>query len=937
MTPQTISLDGEWEFYYNARPFTPGADALPDRNLFTGRMVTPGYWDDHYELFDEEDFFSLPARFNPDYRKIHFPMGATLLPHASSSFLIGTGCYRKQVVIDLHDGGHAFLKVGPAMWGCAVYCNGRLAGRATGYSTASEFEITDLAASGRLNEIILVVCNVRDDGGAFCRPDGTHAGTAFGARPTQHRGLAAQGYQSERGGIGGETFIRITGSGALTDAWLTFENGAPRWHAETAGGAGRTLRWTLLDGEKIFDSGVCVCSGDSTDFTTEKIPLPWSDREPRLYRARLELTDGDELLDRIEFPWGARVLSCTDSRIMINGEVTYFRGVTEHCYFPETCNPHFDRGKYLRDLGVLRQAGFNFIRCHTWCPPEPFYEACDRLGMLVQTELPSVYSFEEAAAIIRMIRRHPCAVILCEGNEKLINDDALVRLRKLAAMLREMAPGMLFNPQEAMRFVEYDFGPGRVVTPDPVPHDAARLAEVAEFSDVYGSLGGGHFSYAHDLFPGPERADFEHSHYRKPCLSHEIGILGGYLDFDLEERYRGTFIGTGLFEAAREYMEKNHVYQNRRRYYRNNCRFISLLRKQLIENIRSCSAITGYDYLGGIDTHWHMMGYPCGVFNEFYEEKYGESAADVRRYNAESVLLCSALRFRNRTGGTRFAEKLRISYFGRGAGAIDGEWIFEGDRGVAARGKFSRDGIAPGTVSELCEVNFTLPVSEAGERYTLRVAGILNSRYVENHWSFWVFPDAVRTPSASCRVSDRLTPELIDFAAAGGGLLLTGGFPAETREETFRPHTSGRALGHSGALINPHPVWRRFPHEEFMDWQFFPLMNGSRSISCDREMPEYRPLMELIPSFKLIRFKSMLSEFRVGRGRIIMTGLVLADDEPAGRFLKHELLSYLDGGAFADAPEWSVTDLKQRLNRDWAVRKREIALDAGGRPLSLSK
>ena len=179
-----------------------------------------------------------------------------------------------------------------------------------------------------------------------------------------------------------------------------------------------------------------------------------------------------------------------------------FRGATEHCYFPETCNPHFDKEKYLRDLGQLRKAGFNFIRCHTWCPPEPFYDACDELGLFVQTELPSVYSFHEAEAIIRMIRRHACAVIFCEGNEKQLTNAVWERMRHLFERVHELAPGMLINPQEAMRGVEYGFIEGRKITQKPFPHDAERFAEVAEFADLYGSLSGGHFSYTHDAFPG---------------------------------------------------------------------------------------------------------------------------------------------------------------------------------------------------------------------------------------------------------------------------------------------------------------------------------------------------------------------------------------------------------------------------------------------------
>ena len=54
-----LSLDGTWDFYYSPQPFIPEESNLPEAKMFTGKMVTPGYWDDHYELFDEEDFFGL--------------------------------------------------------------------------------------------------------------------------------------------------------------------------------------------------------------------------------------------------------------------------------------------------------------------------------------------------------------------------------------------------------------------------------------------------------------------------------------------------------------------------------------------------------------------------------------------------------------------------------------------------------------------------------------------------------------------------------------------------------------------------------------------------------------------------------------------------------------------------------------------------------------
>ena len=159
----------------------------------------------------------MQARFNPDYRKSHFPAGHTLLAHASSLFLVGSGYYRRIVTADFSKGAHVILHVGPAMWGCAVYCNGKFAGAETGYSVGSDFDLTGLFLSGKENEIVVAVCNVHDDGGAYCRVYGSHDGEAYGTRPGQHRGLAAQGYQSERAGIGGGITLAITGQGRIKD------------------------------------------------------------------------------------------------------------------------------------------------------------------------------------------------------------------------------------------------------------------------------------------------------------------------------------------------------------------------------------------------------------------------------------------------------------------------------------------------------------------------------------------------------------------------------------------------------------------------------------------------------------------------------------------------------------------------------------------------
>ncbi|MBP5639999.1 MAG: hypothetical protein J6X55_11005, partial [Victivallales bacterium] len=755
-----------------------------------------------------------------------------------------------------------------------------------------------------------------------------------GARPGQHRGLAAQGYQSERAGICGGVSLKITEGPRINDWYMTSEDGIPHWHVLLSNSVGTELRWTISDNGEPIAHGIVPCKGDTTDFSTPALPKFWSDASPFLYTLTLSLTshDGHEF-DQAVRRWAPRVISVDSNRIYVNASPVYFCGVTEHCYFAETTNPHADREKYLHDLGVLRSAGFNFIRCHTWCPPEPFYDACDILGIFVQTELPSVYSFDEATAIIHQIRRHPCAVILCEGNEKIIDESAINRMKKLVDILHADAPGMLFNPQEAMRGIEYAFAPDQKILTEPVPHDPERMAIVREFTDVFGSLGGC-FSYEHDTFPGADVVDKQHEIYGRPCLTHEAGILGGYLDFSLEKRYEGTFIGTDMFQAARENMQKHGVYQNAKKYYELNCRFISSVRKQLFENIRSCKSIAGYDYLGGIDTHWHLIGYPCGIFNEFYEEKFGETIADVRRYKGDTVILCSAGKFRNRIAGGTFNETIRMSYFARQR--IDNgrlHWSLADYKGhIIADDTVDFHNVEPGTIADLAKVSAVLPDNGKAYGMILRVAAEFNGTTRDNEWKFWCFPKPSDNIPVGVRVSNSFSREDFTHVINGGALLLLDGFPGAMEKEHFRTHTSGRSLGHAGTVLYHHPVWKRFPAGDFADWQFYPMMNNSHSLVRDDDMPEFAPIIELIPSFKLVRRKSLLAEYAVGRGRIITCGLDLSANDPAAAWMKRVLLDYLADRDYVDAPEWNPDKLEKRIGIVISERTRK-EIDAGGRPL----
>ena len=896
-TPTVIPLEGEWEFFCTPKSFAPDAP-LPDPGLYTARMTVPGYWDDHYDLIRETRSFDRSARTNPRYRPFSLPMGE-LTPDATTPFLVATGYYRK--LIRFAPGSRpagVALELGPAVWGATVYCNGVRAGGNPGYSTGTTAALDGLLDPEGINTIILAVSN-------FDR--------VFGESPqenSQHIGLAVRGYQGMRAGIGGYCRLRLTGAARFDDVHVHFDGTALRCVAETSGAAGE-VRWRLLDP----DGGVAGTAVGEAAAIPAAALRRWSDRDPWLYTVEATLCAGGEVSDFRSFRYGLRQLETSGQRIRLNGRPVYFRGLTEHHYFPETANAPFDKEKYRRDITAWRELGFNFLRFHTWCPPEPYLEAADELGMLCQVEVPPHTDPAEWTRILKLLRRHPAAAIVCGGNEEDFTAERLAEVRELAALTRKFCPGMLFNPQEALSKVEYRLLPDApgVVT-EPFIHDPKKLAALGEFSDVYGSYSWGFFSYIHTRFTDPEEIDRRCAVLGKPLLSHEIGIIGGWLDFANAARYRNTVVPGEVYTEAQRYLEQCGLFSRAREFYEFNCAAVNRQRKAMLENVRRCRNLAGFDYLGAYDAHWHRCGYPCGILDEFNAPKPGIDPAEFRRINGETVLLCDAPYGRAAAAGAEFAREFTLSHFG--PEPLTGSALRWQARagGFRAAGENAVPTVAPGDVVPVGRMSLTLPPVTKPTELVLEAELTAPGGPIRNQWSFWIFPvPEAETRSGAAIETDRLTPELVAALAAGANVLLTGHFPTPRTREKFQCATAGRATGHFGTIIPSHPLLAEMAPAGFADWQFFHLLDGAAAMDFTASPLPFRPLIEYIPSFKLARRKTPLCEMTVGRGRLLMCGLRFESFDPAARYLHARMLDYLASAAAPQAPAVPPETLKSLL------------------------
>ncbi|HLA83200.1 MAG TPA: hypothetical protein VJL29_00270, partial [Thermoguttaceae bacterium] len=643
---EIIPLGGTWDFAYTPE----GADTPPDDGRFKTLIPVPGGWDDWIPR-DKAHALWPDAKFNPDHAPVRLPLPpkTTKPPDASLPYLLGVGWHRRPIdVPEAWRGRRVVLRVGRTVMEASVWVNGRKVRHHLGHSVPWEVDLSPALEYGKLNELILAVDNRRDD----------------------RTGSVIQGYQGRGGGIFGPVSLKVSGPARIADFYVFEQDDRLVWRAELEGKLpqGPELHWAVVDSRDrtILGHGEEPIKKPHLEWTTDAFGIPfWSDDSPRLVEIRLELVDGERRLDSVHRSFGRRRLTCKDAGLRLNGRPVFLRGLCERAYFPETCSPPMDAAWYRRHVRNLKSLGFNWIRAHTWTLTEEYLQAADELGMMVQVEPPRGYQMPEWFDILRACRKHPSVVLYCAGDEETLDESKIEFLRKCADAMRAEVPDALFNPQEAMRGVEYalDGVPRDAISAKPFPHHPRRLAALREFSDVFGQYAWGWLS-EDSLRGDPATIDRRLALYKRPCLSHEACAMDGYLDLSLESRYRGTRIGLDLYAQVRAALDKAGLLGRADRYYRCSAAWQRLLRKDVCETARRCGALAGYDLLGANDVHWRFSGCACGIMNEFDEIKHGGTSDNALRYNGPSVLLIDPQRRRNLSADEPFHRDVFVSWFG---------------------------------------------------------------------------------------------------------------------------------------------------------------------------------------------------------------------------------------------------------------------------------
>lgn len=345
---QTLNFNREWKFQLGDHP---GAEAV-------------AYDDSAWDAIGLPHSFSIP----------YFAVGNT--------FYIGYGWYRKHFnVPPAWSGKRLFLDFDAVFQDAEVFVNGKPAGRHQGGYTGFELDITDAVKTGD-NLLAVRVNNLWNP-----------------------RLAPRAGEHTFSGGIYRDVWLVI--ASPLHVAWygafvttpqVSADSGAVNVKTEVRND-GAAEKPCAIGTDIIAPDGKTVASLSSTESipagatvtfnqTSAPIahPMLWRPDHPFLYRAVITVSEGQAPVDQFETTFGFRWFQFTaDKGFFLNGEHYYFKGANAHQDHAGWGDGVADSGFY-RDVKLIKDAGFDFIRGSHYPHAPAFAAACDKLGVLFWSE-----------------------------------------------------------------------------------------------------------------------------------------------------------------------------------------------------------------------------------------------------------------------------------------------------------------------------------------------------------------------------------------------------------------------------------------------------------------------------------------------------------------------------------------------------------------------
>jgi hypothetical protein len=594
----------------------------------------------------------------------------------------------------------------------------------------------------------------------------------------------------------------------------------------------------------------------------------------------------------------------------MNGRALFLRGTVECSTFPLTGHPPMDVPGWQRIFRIIKLCGLNYIRFHSWCPPEAAFAAADIEGIMIQAEGPVANEYPgydakrdeflgaELKRIVDTYGNHPSFCTMTLGNE--FEGSTEITSQWIEMLIRR-------DPRHLYACSSGEWQEG---------HGATRNRQWTE-------RGAGWIDENSDNDLRDLVAMFE-----RPLVGHELGAIAYFPDFNEIKKWNGV-MALKNFEMVRDDMAKKHLLELAPKYVEASGKLATVLYKDAIERMLRTPGLGGFSLLA-LNDYPNQGTAVVGPFDAFWDSKGFVPPEVIRQFFGQTVPLLRMPR-RTYTNDEPFKAKAEIANYGPAdLPNAQSVWEIKDEQGrEVASGKLPALTVTTGTVTKLGEIEASLAGALAPRKLTVTLA-LQGTKFV-NSWEIWVYPAQVTATSpADVVVCDEWNETAKAALAEGKKVFVMTTNVANGMISSFRPVYWSPVWfpvtpipNTMGILCDPkHPAFSLFPTEMSSNWQWADIINQSKSLDLDATPDGFRPIVQVMDNFGRNKKLGVLFEARVGRGRLLVCSMNLKDNidhRPAAKQMLASLYAYLDSDKFQSAQDLSPKLLDDLLAKPSSV------------------
>ena len=667
----------------------------------------------------------------------------------------------------------------------------------------------------------------------------------------------------------------------------------------------RELLAQCAEGESIVTLSMCY----------EKETTLWDEFSTNLIKGTVILASSFGV-EKKEVTFGFVEAKSENGLFFINQRPTYFRGTHFGGDYPLTGYPDCSLSFWKKIMKVLKEWGLNFMRFHSYCPPEAAFIAADEVGVYLQVECGMWNSFEpgdpmlliakkEADRILRAYGNHPSFVMLSPSNEP--KGEWLGPLTEFVSYCKTIDSRKLYTIQSGW---PYPMEPSKVVDTDYLYFHRSG----------YGLEPGGTIRNS----VGWKGADYRESlkGVTYPVICHELGQWCSYPDYSIIEKFTG-YLRPSNYEVFRASARAHGVESYAKEFQYHSGKLQSLMYKEEIEANLRTPHLYGFELL---DLHDYLgQGTALvGVIDAFWEEKGYLSAKEWNCFCSKTVPLVRLSTYIVESGET-ITCPVEISHFGEkelSKATIYYE-LWEGKKQILKKILDTRD-IPLGKNLEVGNLTITMPHKVRASGYELRV-GIetKEGQSFINSWQLWCYQslkEEIKTESVYCTRDWYEAKRALEEGNKVFFQPTTDTFSYDCPKLKFKPVFWNAQMGPTwarglGILCDPnHPVFQHFPTKSYAEWQWEEIIEDARGINLSHFGHPISPIVRVIDDWNRNYPLALMLEARVGNGKLLMTTIDFKQEEKKAKTLVQSalwksILTYMESDLFDPKESISYQEL----------------------------